>query len=203
MSYNIPGSKSIKGETEFFKHTYQGIFIEQNDTNRYVLRNWIHNYSDKNPFEVIVEKGLCTFNDCEVAKYEDKDGYWSVLLKCTKKESCNFSASLNINGIEYTSEFGYSHSSYESESCYKVVSENCYKYIPFHYNSRIDIGNPPYGLILYMPSDKEVIFPIPDVSYKEGGNTFEFLAGCGYYSCLLYTSPSPRDPKTSRMPSSA
>ena len=25
----------------------------------------------------------------------------------------------------------------------------------------------------------------------------------GYYICLLYTSPSPRDPKTSRMPSSA
>ena len=24
-----------------------------------------------------------------------------------------------------------------------------------------------------------------------------------YYCCLLYTSPSPRDPKTSRMPSSA
>ena len=24
-----------------------------------------------------------------------------------------------------------------------------------------------------------------------------------YYTCLLYTSPSPRDPKTSRMPSSA
>ena len=24
-----------------------------------------------------------------------------------------------------------------------------------------------------------------------------------YYICLLYTSPSPRDPKTSRMPSSA
>ena len=24
-----------------------------------------------------------------------------------------------------------------------------------------------------------------------------------YYFCLLYTSPSPRDPKTSRMPSSA
>ena len=24
-----------------------------------------------------------------------------------------------------------------------------------------------------------------------------------YYVCLLYTSPSPRDPKTSRMPSSA
>ena len=25
----------------------------------------------------------------------------------------------------------------------------------------------------------------------------------GIYNCLLYTSPSPRDPKTSRMPSSA
>ena len=29
-----------------------------------------------------------------------------------------------------------------------------------------------------------------------------YLAG-GAYRCLLYTSPSPRDPKTSRMPSSA
>ena len=27
--------------------------------------------------------------------------------------------------------------------------------------------------------------------------------GSGTYVCLLYTSPSPRDPKTSRMPSSA
>ena len=35
----------------------------------------------------------------------------------------------------------------------------------------------------------------------------EALDALGYkhylYSCLLYTSPSPRDPKTSRMPSSA
>ena len=29
------------------------------------------------------------------------------------------------------------------------------------------------------------------------------LEGCVCYTCLLYTSPSPRDPKTSRMPSSA
>ena len=27
--------------------------------------------------------------------------------------------------------------------------------------------------------------------------------GCSQRACLLYTSPSPRDPKTSRMPSSA
>ena len=35
------------------------------------------------------------------------------------------------------------------------------------------------------------------------GNPMEFLAGEGINTCLLYTSPSPRDPKTSRMPSSA
>ena len=29
------------------------------------------------------------------------------------------------------------------------------------------------------------------------------LAELGFLPCLLYTSPSPRDPKTSRMPSSA
>ena len=32
----------------------------------------------------------------------------------------------------------------------------------------------------------------------------EFIPGCIYYQgCLLYTSPSPRDLSTSRMPSSA
>ena len=35
---------------------------------------------------------------------------------------------------------------------------------------------------------------------KMGMNRREFS---DYYGCLLYTSPSPRDPKTSRMPSSA
>ena len=50
---------------------------------------------------------------------------------------------------------------------------------------------------------------------KEGGEMFSFDSlrihiGSIYdtdaprtYTCLLYTSPSPRDPKTSRMPSSA
>ena len=31
----------------------------------------------------------------------------------------------------------------------------------------------------------------------------EDSTGYALYGCLLYTSPSPRDPKTSRMPSSA
>ena len=33
-------------------------------------------------------------------------------------------------------------------------------------------------------------------------NTFD-LSGCEIYTCLLYTSPSPRDMRRSRMPSSA
>ena len=37
---------------------------------------------------------------------------------------------------------------------------------------------------------------------KELDNGFEFYNSLNT-SCLLYTSPSPRDPKTSRMPSSA
>ena len=39
----------------------------------------------------------------------------------------------------------------------------------------------------------------------EDGNeiTFEVIDALDYKGCLLYTSPSPRDPKTSRMPSSA
>ena len=32
---------------------------------------------------------------------------------------------------------------------------------------------------------------------------YDLTGSLTYLSCLLYTSPSPRDPKTSRMPSSA
>ena len=34
-------------------------------------------------------------------------------------------------------------------------------------------------------------------------NSTDAIIICGTTGCLLYTSPSPRDPKTSRMPSSA
>ena len=36
-----------------------------------------------------------------------------------------------------------------------------------------------------------------------GGWGYKFGIGAGYFPCLLYTSPSPRDLSTSRMPSSA
>ena len=41
-------------------------------------------------------------------------------------------------------------------------------------------------------------------SYDTEGNVYQWGNNeAQYYTCLLYTSPSPRDPKTSRMPSSA
>ena len=39
--------------------------------------------------------------------------------------------------------------------------------------------------------------------YFEAAATFSYNFSSTYENCLLYTSPSPRDPKTSRMPSSA
>ena len=45
-------------------------------------------------------------------------------------------------------------------------------------------------------SEYEVGSPQIDAVFKEAGVTFD-------YSCLLYTSPSPRDRTRSRMPSSA
>ena len=44
----------------------------------------------------------------------------------------------------------------------------------------------------------------PGTLTKDGDTWFNFTTGTGiWYSCLLYTSPSPRDGLLSRMPSSA
>ena len=48
-------------------------------------------------------------------------------------------------------------------------------------------------------SDKEIYVQIEE--NVRGGDVFVVQSTC--FPCLLYTSPSPRDPKTSRMPSSA
>ena len=48
------------------------------------------------------------------------------------------------------------------------------------------------------------IFPVDKLDYSFVGMDSEGIAvGGGYHSCLLYTSPSPRDQRGSRMPSSA
>ena len=58
-----------------------------------------------------------------------------------------------------------------------------------------------YNSILRMRIAYPSAYTLGWVNTKNIKLTFS-LAG-GSYNCLLYTSPSPRDPKTSRMPSSA
>ena len=46
-------------------------------------------------------------------------------------------------------------------------------------------------------------FPHPEGRYRPEGSTFSSPGFSWFRDCLLYTSPSPRDLSTSRMPSSA
>ena len=48
-----------------------------------------------------------------------------------------------------------------------------------------------------------VDFPKPGVIFRDITPLFQSPRGLRYVACLLYTSPSPRDLSTSRMPSSA
>ena len=50
--------------------------------------------------------------------------------------------------------------------------------------------------VYHIYAKKECLYN--NLTEDQFNNTWETLKGC-----LLYTSPSPRDPKTSRMPSSA
>ena len=47
------------------------------------------------------------------------------------------------------------------------------------------------------------IIVLSDGKILEEGNHQDLLSKKGHYACLLYTSPSPRDKRQSRMPSSA
>ena len=55
------------------------------------------------------------------------------------------------------------------------------------------------------PSGSQWQSVMDKVEIATTGNAVDFgdMDQGRYYNCLLYTSPSPRDPKTSRMPSSA
>ena len=57
------------------------------------------------------------------------------------------------------------------------------------------------GYMIYAATTTKYVFDL------KHGDLFWCTADCGWITghtyCLLYTSPSPRDPKTSRMPSSA
>ena len=52
--------------------------------------------------------------------------------------------------------------------------------------------------------DKAILFEMGEaIAPKEHDNFIEIGPGLGALTCLLYTSPSPRDRQKSRMPSSA
>ena len=56
-----------------------------------------------------------------------------------------------------------------------------------------------------LTEELEKIFPLDLKNLKQNCSKYSFLMNedAGIYDCLLYTSPSPRDLSTSRMPSSA
>ena len=63
-------------------------------------------------------------------------------------------------------------------------------------NSEVSFSN--YG-IYDLESDLELLLPNTNIKFhKISDNAFSY-----FRNCLLYTSPSPRDLSTSRMPSSA
>lgn len=174
-SWHVPGDIVINGDTKFINHKCQAVMIKKNDTNGTVMEVWLKRYDDlQNPFEMMKEQNLITFEDCDIEKYSSDNNYYYLYLKCTQKKSCNFSVTLNINNVPYTTEFGFEYNSYEAESCYKVNSPNCYNFIPYHNMHELQVGNPPYGLVLYMPKDEYMLFTITDVEYTSGTNTFGF-----------------------------
>ena len=181
-SWHIPGNVVVNGETSFSKHKTQPLMIQINDVNTSIIDVLLKDYSHRNPFEVMNEQGLITFNDCTIDRFSNDTTYYYMYVKCTIKKSCNFTVTVNINNTPYTTEFGFEYSSYEPESCYKVNSPNCYNLIPYHHCGKVEIDNPPYGLILYMPKDPQFIHTITDVDYEPNTNTFSFLASNGMYT---------------------
>ena len=72
------------------------------------------------------------------------------------------------------------------------------KKVPLYYEteeSQLILGDSFKILTKMEPESVDMIFADPPYFLSNDGITCQ--------GCLLYTSPSPRDPKTSRMPSSA
>ena len=76
---------------------------------------------------------------------------------------------------------------------------------PWKASDTVEISNMPWAQALAIPllanlSDDEQLKLVQLADRFLQQKRLVFLQGL---TCLLYTSPSPRDPKTSRMPSSA
>ena len=72
--------------------------------------------------------------------------------------------------------------------------------------AHLDIQNPSPGIETSIPQEEEVIENPFDVGFEGDGKTLKpgaTFSNGKFIDCLLYTSPSPRDKRQSRMPSSA
>ena len=88
------------------------------------------------------------------------------------------------------------------KSVYRIVDEPQKVYIHFH--DKVTAGN---GRLVEYPPEKGktccLISALLFEMLEKKGIKTHYIDCPSLDTCLLYTSPSPRDPKTSRMPSSA
>ena len=115
------------------------------------------------------------------------------------------------NKIEATAETSFEHPSMAKlisrEQAIEVAKQLVEKYEKLDDDDRINVADATTDIlsprILLTPEMDE-----EDPAYSTAPADFTTknsacLGGCGFNACLLYTSPSPRDKRQSRMPSSA
>ena len=120
---------------------------------------------------------------------------------CPVRRERNFSELEKLaNGIK---EAGYSATPFGVDARDEVAIAKLFK--------EVEESIAPIDAVVFNPG-ANVFFPIEDTTARVYKKVWEMAAFAGfltgreaakYMNCLLYTSPSPRDPKTSRMPSSA
>ena len=70
-------------------------------------------------------------------------------------------------------------------------------------NIKLPKANDPVGSYAATRISGNLLYISGQISIDENGNLIKGKLGKDYNTCLLYTSPSPRDVCSSRMPSSA
>ena len=84
-----------------------------------------------------------------------------------------------------------------------ITLENFQAREPLLHNVREMFANLECKWKIWNPGQKVYNMQTGKIIHSPRRTGFLGLAGCTYVICLLYTSPSPRDLSTSRMPSSA